>query len=143
MATQQIVSSVSTQQKSPLSETVIERLQAHRADGQQVTVVQFPPQTITQTELVLYLSLKGRFQQLEEQLTAAQDDLKARLEAGAVVQSGDHVARLDERSRRAVAWKSVAADLADTVFGEGKGETYCEEVLNSTIPIITVALVVR
>jgi hypothetical protein len=124
MATQ-IVSSVASQQKS---------------------AVVFPkpsPQQITQTELVLFLSLRGRLQQLEEQVTTAQDDLKARLEAGAVVQPGDHVARLDERARRNVAWRGVAEDLADTIFGEGKGAIYCEEVLNSTAPTRTVSLTVR
>lgn len=124
MATQQIVSSVVAQQKS--------------------AVVQFPaPQAITQTELVLFLSLKGRLQQLEEQVTATQEGLKQRLEAGATVQPGDHIARLDERTRRNVAWRAVSENLADTVFGEGKGKEYCEEVLNSTQPTVTVALIVR
>lgn len=64
-------------------------------------VVPFPvtAQTITQVELALFLSLRGRLQQLEEQVAAAQDDIKARLEAGAIVQPGDHIARLDERSK--------------------------------------------
>jgi len=98
---------------------------------------------ITQTELVLLLSLRGRLEQLEAQMTAAQEDLKARLLGGAVVQPGDHVCRLDERSRRNVAWRAVAEDLANTVFGEGEGETYCQEILDSVPPTITVTLVVR
>jgi hypothetical protein len=79
------------------------------------------PQAITQTELVLFMSLKGRLQQLEEQVAATQENLKTRLEAGAIVQPGDHIARLDERSRRNVAWRGVAEDLPETVFGDGKG----------------------
>ena len=108
-------------------------------------VVSFPAphEVITQTELVLFLSLRGRLQQLEEQVAAAQDDIKARLEAGAIVQPGDHIARLDERSRCNVAWRGVAEDLANTVFGEGKGEAHCEEVLASSKPTVTVSLVVR
>ena len=107
------------------------------------SIVPFPAQVISQSELVLFLSLKGRLQQLEEQVASAQEDLKARLEAGAIVQPGDHIARLDERSRRNVAWRAIAEDLADTVFGDGKGESYCDEVLNSTKPSITLSLVVR
>lgn len=101
------------------------------------------PQAITQTELVLFLSLRGRLQQLEEQVAAAEENFKARLEAGAIVQPGDHVARLDERSRRNVAWRAIAADLADTVFGKGQGAAYCDEVLGSTEPTRTTGLTVR
>jgi hypothetical protein len=100
-------------------------------------------QTITQTELVLYLSLKGRLEQLQEQVAAAEAELKGRLEAGAIVQPGDHIARIDERSRRNVAWRKVSEDLADTVFGDGKGAAYCDEVLASTEPTITTNLVIR
>jgi hypothetical protein len=106
-------------------------------------VVTIQSAQITQTELVLFLSLKGRLQQLQEQVGAAEADFKARLEAGAIVQPGDHVARLDERSRRNVAWRRVAEDLADTIFGDGKGVAYCDEVVNATKPSGTVGLVVR
>jgi hypothetical protein len=126
MATQQIVSPVRQQQKS--------------------TVVPFPqalPQAITQTELVLFLSLRGRLQQLQEQVDAAQAEFKARLEAGAIVQPGDHVARLDERSRRNVAWRGISEDLANTVFGDGNGVKFCDEVVNATQPTVTISLVAR
>jgi hypothetical protein len=107
-------------------------------------VVPFPaPNPITQTELVLFLSLCGRLQQLQEQVEAAEQDFKARLEVGAVVQPGDHVARLDERSRRNVAWRGVAEDLANTVFGDGNGVKFCDEVVNATTPTSTTTLVVR
>jgi len=107
-------------------------------------LVPFPSasQTISQIELGLYLSLAASFKQLEEQLTAAEENFKARLLAGASVQAGDHVCRLDERSRRNVGWRAVAEDLANTLF-EGQGEQYCEEVLNSTAPTTSIALVVR
>lgn len=111
-----------------------------------LTVVPSPkqfPQAISQTELILYLSLVARLLQLKEQVDAAQAEFKARLEAGAVVQQGDHIARLDERSRRTVAWRGVAEDLANTVFGDGKGPAYCDEVLDATPSTITTSLVVR
>lgn len=112
---------------------------------QRSAVVAFPqiPEQITQVELGLYLSLVGRLEQLEAQVEAAKENLKCRLLSGAIVQPGDHIARLDERSRRNVAWRGVAEDLANTVFGDGKGEAYCEEVLASTKPTVTVSLVVR
>jgi hypothetical protein len=116
----------------------------HPVGQSKIAVLPFSsPQAITQTELVLFMSLKGRLQQLEEQVAATQESLKTRLEAGATVQPGDHIARLDERSRRNVAWRGVAEDLAETVFGDGKGATYCDEVLASTEPTRTVTLVVR
>jgi hypothetical protein len=142
MATQQIVSSVSTQQKSPLSETVISRLQAHRADGQQATVVQFSAsQAITQLELTVLLALRGRLSQLEEQVEAAEMSIKARLETGASLEPGDHVAKLETNCRRNVSWKSVCIRLADRLKLDGKA--YCAKVLSSTKPSRTVSLVVE
>jgi hypothetical protein len=84
MATQQIVSSVVQQQKSavvPIS----------------------APQTITQLELTVLLSLRGRLSQLEEQVVAAEQSIKGRLEAGASLESGDHRAELKGNFRRNVA----------------------------------------
>ena len=77
------------------------------------------------------------------QVTAAHDDLKNRLLGGAVVQPGDHVARLDERTRRCVAWRAVTENLADEIFGQGRGAAYAEEILNETQPTTTICLVVR
>jgi hypothetical protein len=139
----QIVSSVSTQQKSPLSETVISRLQAHRADGQQATVVQFPAsflKPISQLDLETAILLRNTLKRKQQELDSIEAELKARLEAGATVEEGVHIAELRVSTRRTVAWKAVAADLADTVFGDGKGESYCEDVLNSTVPTKTVNL---
>jgi hypothetical protein len=84
--------------------------------------------------------LRGRLKQIETQVTAKEAELKARLEAGVSVEHGDHFAELKESFRRTVAWKSVAADLADTVFGEGNGSNYCEEILASTEPTRTIRL---
>jgi hypothetical protein len=59
------------------------------------------PQPITQTELVLLLSLRGRLSQLEERVAGQEVELKARLEAGCLVEEGDHTAALKERSAAA------------------------------------------
>ncbi len=96
---------------------------------QQKSALQFPARPITQTELVLFLSLRDQLEQLQEQITVAQEKLKALLEAGATVQPGDHIARLGERSRRNVAWREISESLGDAVFGDGNGALYCAEVL--------------
>ena len=90
MATQQIVPSVVPQSKSAVFPFPVQ-----------------PPQVITQTELVLFLSLRGRLLQLQEQVSTAEED------------------------------------LAETVFGKGTGQAYCDEVLASAEPTRTVSLVVR
>jgi hypothetical protein len=93
--------------------------------------------------LALYRSIERRFEELEKQLTSAQEDLKARLTAGATVEAGSLVAFLEKRPRRNVAWRKVSEDLADTVFGKGSGAQYCEEVLASTPATVTTSLIVR
>jgi hypothetical protein len=136
----QIVSSVSTQRKSPLAETVIERLQAYRSDGPQV--VPFPAsQAITQLELTVLLSLRGRLSQIEEQVEAAEQSIKARLETGASLEPGDHRAELKENFRRNVSWKDVVVRLAERLKMDG--EAYCAKVLSSTKPSRTVSLVIE
>jgi len=98
---------------------------------------------ITQRELEEAMLLRNILRQREGQLALIETNLKARLEAGATVEEGVHVAELKETLRRTVAWKSVAADLANTVFGEGKGMAYCDEVLAATAPDRYVSLVIR
>lgn len=122
MATQQIVSSVSTQQKS--------------------AVVPFPAsQPITQLEIAALLSLRGRLHQLEEQVEAAEQNIQARLEAGSSVEGGYHSAKLNTNSRRNVAWKDVVVRLADRLKMDGAA--YCARVLASTKPTKTITLVVE
>jgi hypothetical protein len=107
-----------------------------------LTVVPFPaPQAITQLELTVLLSLRGRLHQLEEQVEAAEQSIKARLETGAFLEPGDHKAELKENSRRNVSWKDVVVRLAERL--KMNGETYCAKVLSSTKPTRTVSLVVE
>ncbi len=98
------------------------------------------PQRITQAELDSLLNLRGRFQQLEEQLAATEAELKARLETGAAVESGDHLARLDEHFRASVAWKDKAIDLADRLGLNG--QAWAQNVLAHTAKTRTVSLFV-
>ena len=109
-------------------------------------VVPFPQsvpatEVISQNELALLLSLRGRRKQIEEQVAAEEESLKTRLEAGALVEPGDHMAELKENSRRSVAWKDVAIRLADRLKLDG--EMYCARVPAATKPTRIVSLIVE
>ena len=95
-------------------------------------------EAVTQTELRLLLSLRGRLCQLQEQLETEEQGIQARLEAGAPIEPRNHTARLEERFRRNVAWKEVVARLADRLGLDG--EAYCANVLGNTKPTRTVSL---
>ncbi len=105
-------------------------------------VVPFPAsQAITQLELTVLLSLRGRLSQLETQVEASEQSIKSRLESGCCVESGDHTAKLKENLRRNVSWKDVVVRLAERLKLDG--EAYCARVLASTKPTKTVALIVE
>jgi hypothetical protein len=107
-----------------------------------LTVVPFPAsQAITQLELTVLLSLRGRLHQLQEQVETAEQSIKARLETGASLESGDHRAELKENFRRNVSWKDVVVRLAERLKMDG--EAYCAKVLSSTKPSRTVSLVLE
>jgi hypothetical protein len=107
-----------------------------------LSVVPFPaPKGITQLELELLLSLRGRLHQLQEQVESAEQSIKSRLESGASLEPGDHIAELKESFRKNVSWKSVAIRLAERL--RMNGEAYCAKVLNSTKPTRSISLVVE
>ena len=106
-------------------------------------VVPFPQsvpavKAITQTEVELLLSLRGRLKQLEEQVSAEEESLKTRLESGAVVEPGDHTVSLKESFRRNVSWKAIVIRLALRLKMDG--EAYCARVLAATQPSRTVSV---
>jgi hypothetical protein len=104
---------------------------------------QFVPakEVVSQNELALLLSLRGRLKQIQEQVAAEEESLKTRLEVGAFIEPGDHTAALKENNRRSVAWKDVAIRLADRLKLDG--EMYCARVLAATKPTRTVSLIVE
>ena len=109
---------------------------------QSLAVVPFPaPMPITQLELTLLLSLRGRLHRLQEQVDQAEQSIKTRLETGAVLEPGDHRAELKENFRRNVSWKDVVVRLAERLRMDG--EAYCAKVLSSTKPSRTVSLVIE
>lgn len=105
--------------------------------------LQFPqpiksPRQISQLEIELLLSLRGRLAQLESEIGKAEESIRSRLQAGATVEPGDHIAELKTNSRRNVAWKDVAKRLAIRLKLDG--EAYCARVLAATRPTKTVSL---
>jgi hypothetical protein len=95
-------------------------------------------EAITQLELDRLISLRNRMAHLEEQIARDEAHLKSRLESGAAVEPGVHVASLKENSRRTVAWKDVVVRLAERL--ELDGMAYCANVLAHTKPTITRSL---
>jgi hypothetical protein len=118
----------------------------HSVEQSKSTVVSFPVpavEPITQLEIVALLSLRNRARQIDEQIADAEESIQSRLESHADVEPGEHTAELRESSRRSVAWRVVAERLGDRLYGEGKGEGYCDRVLQATHPSRTVSLVVE
>src|SRR5206468_11622364 len=107
-----------------------------------LAVVPFPaPKPITQLEVTLLLSLRGRLHQLQEQVESAEQSIKSRLESGASLEPGDHRAELKENFRRNVSWKDVTVRLAERL--RMNGVAYCEKVLKSTKPTRSISLVLE
>src|SRR5256885_1117215 len=110
----------------------------HPVRQSKLAVVPFPtPREITQLELTVLVSLRGRISQLEGQVEAAEQSIKDRLEVGCSVERGDHIAKLKMNSRRNVAWKDVVVRLAERLKMDGAA--YCAKVLSSTKPTRTVS----
>ena len=106
----------------------------------QLSYVPLPAvEQITQTELSLLLSLRNRARQLAEQIEAAENSLRERLEAGTRVETGEHTAELKETFRRSVSWRDVTLRLAAKLYGPKRAEAYCENVLQNTKPTRTVS----
>jgi len=108
------------------------------------TVVSFPAvpsvEQITQKELNALLDSRSLLAQLEKQVREQEAAIRQHLEAGASVESGPRVAELKEAFRRNIAWREVAERLGDRLYGDGKGEAYCNKVLQSTKPTRTLNL---
>jgi len=113
--------------------------------SQHSPVVQFPQPLpaaeISQQELVDLIEARNVLAQLKQNVENLESGIKARLEAGAAVQTGVHVAELKEGSRRNVGWKEVVMRLAERLKMDG--EAYCARVLAATKPTKTVSLEVH
>jgi hypothetical protein len=87
---------------------------------------------ITQDELTELIRARNTLAELRCEVDALESSIKSRLESGASIQPGVHVAALQERSRRSVEWKSVVARLAERLGMDG--DVYCSRVLTATKP---------
>ena len=97
------------------------------------------PEKISQEELGLLLSLRGRLKQLQGQIERLEEEsLKTRLEAGAVIEPGDHSAAIRESFRRNISWKDVCSRLAKRLGYDP--DVYTSRVLNATKPTRTASL---
>jgi hypothetical protein len=100
------------------------------------------PNPITQFELLAILSLRNRARQLVEQVEEAEASVRVRLDSGATVEAGEHSACLRESLRRNVSWRHVAERLGDRLYGEDRGQAYCENVLKNTRPSRSISLTI-
>jgi hypothetical protein len=107
-----------------------------------VVPFQAPTEEVRQEKLELIMLLRNERKRIDEQLESVESEVRAALEAKAPVEPGVHIASLKESFRRNVAWREVAERLGDRLYGDGKGEPYCERVLASTKPVRTVTLAV-
>ncbi len=95
-----------------------------------LTFLPQPSPEITQNEIAMLLSLRGRLHQLTSQVEAAEQSIRTRLEHGAAVEEGDHIAELKESYRASVAWKEKAIDLAERLGLNG--QAWAQNVLTHT-----------
>ncbi len=98
----------------------------------QAQAIPKPPQEITQGDLSFILATRLEIDRLKANLAEAEDSVKSRLEAGAEVERGTHLATLKEQWRKSTSWRDVAERLANRVYGPGQGDSYCQRVLAST-----------
>lgn len=98
------------------------------------------PEVISQTELAMFISLRGRLHQIESQCESAEQSIRERLEHGALVEEGDHNATLEEHFRRNVSWKEVVIRLAERLKMDGA--MYCARVLAATKPTRSVSITI-
>ena len=126
---------MATQQSIPVQ-------QQNSSQWQNSAVIPFPKvEPVSQLELAAFCSLRSRLHQLEQQVEAAENSIKARLEAGGGFEPGDRRAELKESFRRNVAWKTIVIRLAERLKMDG--EAYCARVLASTKSSRTVSLIVE
>lgn len=87
---------------------------------------------VLQDELESILVLKAQVQKMNSELAEKTESVKALLQAGAVVENGTRMASLKDNGRRSVAWREKVEELADRLYGEGRGKGYADNVMKNT-----------
>ncbi len=90
---------------------------------------------ITQFDLTRYVTIANQIDALKAEQSALEHQLTTALDSGAVVEPGNHTAKLRTSERRNVSWKKVVIRL--------KSEGYANKVLSATKPTTYTKLVVR
>lgn len=121
-------------------------MQATQTVSAPSAVLQFPKaipvvEAITQAELRELIEFQNLRIQLEARISAIEAGIKTRLESGAAVESGTHIASLKESFRRNVSWKLIVIRLASRLGLDG--EAYASNVLVHTKPTRTVTVEVH
>ena len=95
---------------------------------------------ISQAEIALLLSLRGRLHQLEAQVESAEKSILQRLQNGAGVELGDYSATLHTSFRRNVSWKSACERLAERFKLDGAAFTARVLAATKQTPIVSLEL---
>ena len=91
--------------------------------------------SISQFQLARYVTIANQIDALKAEQLELEHQLTTALHSGAVVEPGNHTAKLRTTERRNVSWKSVVERL--------KGAGYVRQVLSHTKPKTFTKLVVR
>ena len=104
-------------------------------------VVPLPvPAAISQEDIETIILLRNAVRQRAAQLEFLENEMLAKLAAGAPCESGVHTAEIKQNWRRNVSWKSVTIRLAERL--ELNGEAYCANVLEHTKPTLSLSLAI-
>ena len=90
--------------------------------------------SISQFQLARYATLANQIDALKAEQSALEHQLTTALDSGAVVEPGNHTAKLRTSERRNVSWKSVVERL--------RGAGYARKVLAATKPTNYTRLIV-
>ena len=91
--------------------------------------------SISQFQLARYVTIANQIDALKAEQLELEHQLTTALHSGAVVEPGNHTAKLRTTERRNVSWKKVVIRL--------KSEGYANKVLSATKPTTYTKLVVR
>ncbi|MHB8539816.1 MAG: hypothetical protein ACYDCD_02590 [Candidatus Acidiferrales bacterium] len=97
-----------------------------------VVAMPSPVLEIPQSELESIIWIERRITNMQVELDQKRDNVKAMLQSGVRVAEGEHTASLKDTGRRTVAWREKAEELADRIFGTGRGAGWADNVMKHT-----------